>query len=404
MTTVQATQTRSVGLVLEPLDVLFFRDGRPFEQASHARSRSLPLPQTVAGAITTALLENGGCNFSKLVGDVRKGASFSQALANQNRELEWIASVRLRGPWLALRHRGKLHLLFAAPANVYYTDTTKELFALRPSTAALPGWKGTRSGKCGLRPLWWTGEEDLTPYPGLFTWELIRRYLHGEPVDLDCLLHEYQACGLLRSPDALATIEELTARLRRRVLTGRDRRTGIGIDARSFSVKQGMIYSVEFLALLWEPQEELQAVLYAEVDLPDGEWPEKLNVLHLGGEGRHVRVIPQATRPCWDELCRKPGQGEKPLLVLTTPGIFKQGWKPECLDQLVEAAAVSGYEAVSGWDLARGGPKPSRFAVPAGSVYFLKEQPDPPPDVLSDDPLDRQQGWGCFLQGVWKDE
>ena len=46
MTASQAQQTRRVGLCLNPLDVLFFRDGRPFEAASRAYG-GLPLPRHV---------------------------------------------------------------------------------------------------------------------------------------------------------------------------------------------------------------------------------------------------------------------------------------------------------------------------------------------------------------------
>jgi SOS regulatory protein LexA len=52
-TTVSST---TVGIALDPLDVLFFRDGRPFT-ASERLLSGLPLPQTLAGAIRTALLQ-----------------------------------------------------------------------------------------------------------------------------------------------------------------------------------------------------------------------------------------------------------------------------------------------------------------------------------------------------------
>lgn len=61
-----------VGLILDPLDVLFFRDGRPFT-ASERLLSGLPLPQTLAGAIRTALLQQVGCNFSKM----KKNATFA---------------------------------------------------------------------------------------------------------------------------------------------------------------------------------------------------------------------------------------------------------------------------------------------------------------------------------------
>ena len=45
----------AIGVLLDPLDTLFFRDGRPFDASSRVRG-GLPNPQTLAGALRTALL------------------------------------------------------------------------------------------------------------------------------------------------------------------------------------------------------------------------------------------------------------------------------------------------------------------------------------------------------------
>jgi CRISPR-associated protein Cmr3 len=88
--------------------------------------------------------------------------------------------------------------------------------------------------------------------------------------------------------------------------------------------------------------------------------------------------------------------------VLTTPAILDSGWRPATMaGSALVAAAVPEPIAVSGWDLARGGPKPNVFAVPAGSVYFAEGDVRPADDSLSDRPEDRLEGWGCFLKGVW---
>ena len=87
------------------------------------------------------------------------------------------------------------------------------------------------------------------------------------------------------------------------------------------------------------------------------------------------------------------------------------------------AAAVPKPLPVSGWDLAgnaheaqmegrtgavRGRPRPTRFAVPAGAVYFWKRGrksvADPVPAPLAslcDKPADAAAGWGLTLSGTW---
>ena len=64
----------SITLDLEPLDVLFFRDGRPFDAAPRATSGA-PLPQTVAGAVRTWLLRRTNTNLKALAEAIRNGAS-----------------------------------------------------------------------------------------------------------------------------------------------------------------------------------------------------------------------------------------------------------------------------------------------------------------------------------------
>jgi CRISPR-associated protein Cmr3 len=85
------------------------------------------------------------------------------------------------------------------------------------------------------------------------------------------------------------------------------------------------------------------------------------------------------------------------MLFLTAPGFFGGPLPPGIFPI---AAAVPGYTAVSGWDLAKGGPKPTRFAAPAGSVYFLEKPLDSFPHALGSQE-DTALGWGACLTGVW---
>ncbi|HEX4610926.1 MAG TPA: CRISPR-associated protein Cas5, partial [Urbifossiella sp.] len=53
-----------VGVRLDALDPLLFRDGRPFDAAARV-SGGLPTPQTAAGALRTAMLAALGFDFGK---------------------------------------------------------------------------------------------------------------------------------------------------------------------------------------------------------------------------------------------------------------------------------------------------------------------------------------------------
>jgi CRISPR-associated protein Cmr3 len=90
-----------------------------------------------------------------------------------------------------------------------------------------------------------------------------------------------------------------------------------------------------------------------------------------------------------------PVEGKKAFLLLTTPTVTKTDGSAYCPPSCV-AAAVNSPVAISGWDIAKGGPKPTRFASPAGSIYFLNTNAEVPEQT-------DEFGYGCHLQGVWSD-
>jgi CRISPR-associated protein Cmr3 len=59
---------------------------------------------------------------------------------------------------------------------------------------------------------------------------------------------------------------------------------------------------------------------------------------------------------------------------------------------------------VSGWDVARNGPHPTRFAVPAGATYFIEGNFTPANGSFCTDEESVAQGWGHALRGTWNHE
>ncbi len=338
----------TIGLKLEPLDVLFFRDGRPFGAATRGQS-GLPLPQTLAGAVWTALLEQHGCDFSRLAAAAQSSpepADFIRAADGP----AWVSSVRTRGPWLARvppeqdAAAGPWEVLVPVPAALHRpkrvpNDTPAVLPRLRPlRPGKLPGWQQMAAAEQhGLWPLWLRSRDPTEVATGFLTGEGLCRFLAGDPVGMTDLV----------SADELYEL---------------DHRTGIGINPDRLSAEEGLIYGASFLAL------KPGVFLYGEVILPDGcdtATLGQIETLAFGGEGRRVRasVLKQGELYRWPEKMPQSPH-ERPMLLLTTPGIFTANWKPACLNDRLLAAAVPGAVAVSGWDLARAGPKPTRFAAP----------------------------------------
>ncbi len=377
-----------LGLLLEPLDVLFFRDSRPFGEGDYGRSR-LPLPQTLAGMVRTHLMHAEGRNPWELHG--------RHDPAVPREQWPWFARVRCRGPWL---HVGQEeHLLpedlrgiragplVPAPADLVRLGKEREaeLDRLRPLAEedVPPGW---RAEPAGLRPLWRTGKEKVEPTSGFLDVDGLQAYLRGE-VPRRARLHAL---------DTLLVEEE---------------RIGISVDPQTGTAVEGRIYSAAFLRL------RPGVCFYAEVEIPDDAplpveelFPKDGVALPWGGEGRRVRVRRTSPFPWGDLVPADPGPQSLSLLI--TPGVFTRRWLPPERGTLV-AAAVPKPLPVSGWDLAgedESGerPRPTRWAVPAGAVYFWRRgrhAPERPngavPDSLADRPQDRDTGWGLALPGRW---
>lgn len=355
---------RTIGVRLRPLDVLFFRDGRPFEAAARVSS-GLPVPQTVAGMLRTWLLTQAGCDFETLGEAIGAGGNFTEATARQGGAVAGIGRLAFRGPWF-MRDGAPL---VAAPAVLREAGSTGVVVRLAPRSTAVPGWHG----RDGLeRPLWSSARGKLSRVDGYFTLRGLDAFLSGE----------------IPAREELAPPADLY---------DYDRRTGIAVDPTSLTSAEGLIYEAGFLAL--RPDVDL----YAEVAGSDDDLavvPDEPHTLPFGGEGRRVVVerLPEAA--AWPRRAARDGQGT--MLVTTSPGLFHGGWKPAWLDTV--SAAVPGFVGVSGWDMARGGPKPTRFAVAEGSVYFLDGRCPAPtvPGSLCEGE-DAVLGWGAYVEGVWSD-
>lgn len=358
MTDPAAGQTGMIDLELEPLDVLFFRDGRSFDTATRVGG-GLPMPQTVAGALRTWLLGRVGCDFGALAAAVRKGAPFAAAAAAQGPEPAAVGRLGVRGPWFAMNGER----LVPTPATIE-VDESDRLHRLDPLADDLPGWPGADN----MRPLWRRSRGAAKPRGGYLRPSDLARFLEGD----------------VPRPDDVVDADELF---------GYENRTGIGIDATTGTTGDGMIYSTRMMRL--RPGVTLAVELVGSpADL--AVCPERDDVLALGGEGRRA-VVRRARMPAWPIVQVDEQRGS--LVLLTTPAPFG-GWRPPELP--LAAAAVPGNVPVSGWDLARNGPKPNRFAVAAGSVYFLDGSAwlDGRNGSLCA-PEDAALGWGAYVEGAW---
>lgn len=312
---------------------------------------ALPPPQVLAGFVRTFLLERAGADFHKMRG--RRGVDEAFQVAG----VPWLSDVRVRGPFLAEVSGGDPRPLVRTPADL--DGTTR----LRPLKSPPPGWDPPKEG---MLPLWREGKRSGKDRHEFLDWAGLRAYLNDARIAPD---------SLRRSSD-LYLLEE---------------RTGIGIDPATWAAKDELIYTTRSLRL------KRGVAFYGEVTLPDPAaelWPEEC-VAPWGGERHHVRVT--RVRPVsWPEMAGSA----RTALLLASPAP-QSGWLPGAVEAagVLRAAAVDGPFAVSGWDYANGGPKPTRFGVEAGSVYLVEGNGAPP--TLAGEPEDGRCGYGFYLKGTW---
>jgi len=371
------------GVFLDPLDVLFFRDGRPFDSTNRVVS-VLPTPQTVAGAIRTHWLGGTGFSRSKIKeyrGDIVSALRDAGAASA-------VLDARFRGPWLAAGNstNGPVRPLFPCPMNLRPTkdDPDRWLVALPTDRGGSPeeGWRHAD----GLWPLEFPSDPDLKFDPVQLTPSGLAKY--QQRLGLSATARD--GLQLVKGEDYLGQDEIYSI----------DHRIGIEIDPKSLATIKGQLYGIGLLAL------RPGFGLYVEIKAPES-LAESLDgqSLPLGGEGRCVRarlvgesMLPPAAAPA----------ARPRMTYLATPTFLaaaKTSHRPLPPSEIgtIRSAASDRPLAVSGWDIARGGPRPTRFAIPAGAVYFW----DGPVNVeglignIADREARLQEGWGFAIPANW---
>jgi CRISPR-associated protein Cmr3 len=390
----------SVVLQVTPNDPLVARDGRPFGvgQGNRMRGLSWPLPSVVAGSFRTALVKSsGGLDFS---GDIPQR----------------LMQIAVAGVFPV--HGGELYLPAPNDAVAEPNENGKGMkFLHRVVPQPITG--GCDLPEDGLRPVMLSESqagEDFKPAE-VPTWWPVGKYaewLVGNDVCFDS--------SFLYGP-----LQET--------------RDHVCLDAERGAAAEGQIFATAGLNVTRLPRfgvdgsrplhERLAEItLSGRITIPDSETAltigQQFGIWHpLGGERRMVHWQQEAAETtgwnCPAGIRSALATATKVRMVLATPAVFKDGWKPAWLTMGLEGelsgvklklvGASSGrWKAVSGWSLAPPrGPKPIRRMVPAGSVYFFEvEKPGdaaPLADLwlqsVSDDEQERRDGFGLAVWGIW---
>ena len=382
---------------IEPLDVLFLRGNKLFgDPGSFGDSLMPPWPSVAAGALRSALLSHKG------IDPVRfgRGAVEDDALGTPDNPGPFAVTAF----HLARRTNQRVEPLFQPPADLIVKKRDKDGLlmaqALRPvrldeqvlgslATGCVPVLCEQERGKPDRG--WWLTAEG---------W---RQHLNCDGVE----------------PEHLVPQERLWST---------ETRVGVGLDTTQRRAADGQLFSMAAVSLRQAGQGGHGCDVGFLAETVGAQFPQTL-ALRLGGDGR-CAIAKQVTAnmPQIDyETIAREGRCR---LVLTAPGIFAGGWRPtgtqvdddgNLLFSLhgvkahLTCAAVPRAETVSGFDVAKGMPKPALRAAPTGSVYWL-EGLEATPNALRNlaahglwsDPVEnpqrRAEGFNRFVFGRYPKE
>jgi CRISPR-associated protein Cmr3 len=336
---------------IEPLDVLFLRGNKLFGDAgSYGASLVPPWPSVAAGALRSAMLANEGIDL----------AAFAQGRITH----PTLGTPKVPGAFtitaFSLARRlpdGGVESLHALPADL----TAEEDEAAKAQGSSARRYKLRR-----LKP--------VVPVAGLISsaplaqWPVLAQPERSKPAG-GCWLTQagwsaYLA-GRVPMSDQLLTTGQLWQL---------DERVGVGLDMAKRRAADGQLFTVQAVAL--------HAGIGFLASVAEAEPPAD-GVLRFGGDGRGAALRSVHHQPAMPNLAAI-AQARRARVVLTTPGLFAEGWRLPGVDadqritwpgfsaRLV-CAAVAKSDVISGWDLAARQPKPAERVAPAGSVYWLDD-------------------------------
>jgi CRISPR-associated protein Cmr3 len=316
-------------VVLEPLDTLTIRDGRAFDAGLQSVARAVPpSPSTLAGAIGAAYRAPPGAGLDA---------------ATRGRQVP----ERLLGPVPVIRRDGIWRARWPVPADVVREDADsmpRRLTLDSPADgngAVLAGAAHDLQGQVGTLL---AGAGD----PAAGWWETAE-------------LADYLAVGDVSGDTVTAPWDA-------------ERRVGLALNEDG-TASEGMLYSTEHL----RPADGLGFA----VCCIGGPSAPLADTVPLGGRGRCAQVHDAVRPPELPSPAALAPDGRL-LLYLATPSVFAGGWRPDLSPwvgaELVTAAlgdpqviTTATADRVTG--AVRGGQL--MWAVPAGSVYYLKFDGEP---------------------------
>lgn len=315
---------------IDPLDTLFFRDGKPFFMGEETWADGIfpPFPSVIYGALRTAY-------FANHIGEIGK-ANTAEDPTND---------LRIRG--IYLKHGEDVYV----PLPL---DCVREKGGEKDKALMLQMTKINTNFSCNCPTdhILKDDKEVETTEGAILRISVLEDYLENKT-------------------DGKFSIKVLSDLIRTesKIGIGRNNQTRASDESRLYRVGMRRLDDVKML-----------------VDFEGIDNFQSEGMLKLGGENKAAAYQENLAK---DLSVYEPKiEGDRFKLYLLTPAFFKKGWVPEWIDDTtlegtyagirlkLLTAAIGKHLPIGGFDMKAGKPKPMRKAVPAGSVYYFEFKGD----------------------------
>lgn len=311
---------------IDPLDTLFFRDGKPFTMGDDNWANGIfpPHPSVIFGALRSAY-------FSHHIDD----------LINATGPDDLTKKLHIRSIYFFDHKEDKIYL--PLPMDCVENKNEKKNEASILPHVNLNNIKTSCPTQYALKG---TGEVE-TVNGGLITSDIFKKYLTNSE----------RSFSFIKISDKISI----------------EHKIGISIDKKSGTSEEGKLYRIGMNRL----NDLSMLIEFDGLDLPAS------GFLKLGGEGRAVSYEIFSSEKF--DLSFQINDNYKLFkLYLLTPAIFTNGWLPEWIDEKtlvgdyhrlklrLLTASIGKTIYIGGFDMKARKPKPMYKAVPSGSVYYLQ--------------------------------
>lgn len=369
-------------LFIEPLDILLFRESKPFAAGEGFWARSVfpPSGLPLMGALRAKIIVDSGTSFKdyQFFDDEKNGDNSHLAeLVRLIGKFDDYGELQLQGPFISQIENNEQNTYFPAPLDIIKSENSNTISNLVSQNFP---W-GLEISKTlptdGINnlyspiPLWTNDSGDLPENKFVKTIGLLN-YLQG------------------------ATNSETTDA---EDLWGNERQVGIEKSLQG-TAEKSKIYSVEFTRLKENEKDTWKllntGLLVYFKDVPE-QYFKSDGFLALGGESRAAKyqIVDETQIDKFKMLIEgdflndstRGIKGKKQFkLYLSTPAIFNNGWYPDFLElentELISkkdglefklvSASIAKSKIISGWNVAERKPRAAVKSVPAGSVYYFE--------------------------------